>query len=87
MVVIGSDTIFLSHLPMLHSPHDYQVLLEVTFGAADSVYRDDRDSHPDVRFYTFAPEKFALPDLFPGHAGEPPQRTSFTGSLVRNHFE
>jgi hypothetical protein len=87
MVVIGSDAIFLSHLAMFHSPHDYQVLLEATFGAANSVYRDDRNAHPNVRFYTFAPEKFALPELFPGPSGEPARRTSFTGSLVRNHFE
>jgi hypothetical protein len=63
------------------------VLLEASFGAADSVYRDDRNAHPNVRFYTFAPEKFVLPELFPGSAGETPRRTSFTGSLVRNHFE
>jgi hypothetical protein len=87
MVVIGSDPIFLSHLAMFHSPHDYQVLFEASFGAVDSVYRDDRNAHPNTRFYTFAPEKFVLPELFPGPAGEPARRTSFTGSLVRNHFE
>jgi hypothetical protein len=83
MLVIGFDTIFLSHLAMFHSPHDYQALFEVSFGPADSVFRDDRKAHPEARFHTFFPEKFVLPELFPGAA----QRTSFTGSLVRNHFE
>ena len=88
MLVVGAETIFLSHLPMFHSPHDYQVLLRASFGAAtDDIYRSDRKAHPDTRFHTFAPAAFVLPELFPGPAGEPPVRTSFTGSLVRNHFE
>jgi hypothetical protein len=87
MVVVGSDTIFLSHLPMPHSPHDYQVLIEASFGPVDDTYRADRKAHPDARFYTFAPEQFVLPELFPGDPDRPAARTSFAGSLVRNHFE
>jgi hypothetical protein len=83
MLVLGTDTIFMSHLAMFHSPHDYQAMLEVSFGAVDSVFRDDRKAHADARFYTFFPEVFVLPELFPG----PTQRTSFSGTLFRHHFE
>lgn len=87
MAVLGDSTAFLSHLPMIHSPHNYQVLLQGSFGSFNGAYRDDRKAHPEARLYTFAPEVFALPDLFPGKAGERPARRSFTGDLFRNHFE
>ncbi|KUN57745.1 hypothetical protein AQJ46_45855 [Streptomyces canus] len=87
MAVVGDDTPFLSHLPMAHEPHNTQLILEGSFGSFQRAYRNDRKAHPEARFYTFAPEMFALSDLYPGEAGEPPARTSFTGSLFRNHFE
>lgn len=87
MAVVGSGTVFLSHLPMIHRPHNYQVILQGAFGSSHGAYHDDRKAHPETRLYTFAPEVFVLPDLFPGETGEPPARTSFAGSLFRNHFE
>ncbi|MEU9112295.1 hypothetical protein AB0D04_10975 [Streptomyces sp. NPDC048483] len=87
MAVVGDGTPFLSHLPMPHSPHHYQAVIQGSFGSFDRVYQDDRKAHPESRLYTFNPEPFVLPELFPGPAGQPPARTSFTGSLVRNHFE
>ncbi len=87
MVIIGEQTVYLSHLPMFMRPHDFQVLLHASFGAADTTYREDRAEHAETRLYTFAPERFVLPDLFPGPGGEAPKRTSFRGTLVRNHFE
>ncbi|GGW58975.1 hypothetical protein GCM10010503_40120 [Streptomyces lucensis JCM 4490] len=86
MAVVGNGPVFMSHLPMTHRPHNYQVILNVTLGSLDSAYLDDRKAHPEARLYTFAPEPFVLPDLFPGKTGEPARR-SFTGSLFRNHFE
>ncbi|MGA5040004.1 hypothetical protein ACPCA8_23530 [Streptomyces capoamus] len=86
MAVVGNGTVFMSHLPMIHRPHNYQVILNVSLGSLDSAYLDDRKAHPEARLYTFAPEPFVLPDLFPGETGEPARR-SFTGSLFRNHFE
>src|SRR5918997_658451 len=87
MIVLGFDTIFLSHLPMFMRLHDYEVVLQASFGPFDSIYRDDGEANPRTRLYTFAPQKFVLPDLFPGPNGEPPRSRSFVGSLVRNHFE
>ncbi len=70
MAIIGEMTVFLSHLPMFMSPHDYQVILEVTFTSQGSdpqrVYAEDRREHPDAKLYTFEPTRaFVLPDLFP----------------------
>ncbi len=92
MVVLGFDTIFMSHLPMISmKEHRYQVLARVALSAdgsdPETIYREDREANQDAKIYTFAPGRFVLPDLFPGENGEPPRSTSFKGSLVRNHFE
>jgi len=84
MLVVGQDPVYLSHLPMFMSPHDFQVVLEVSFDeAAAKAYRD---SGPQAgsEIYTFLPERFALEDLDP--AGAHP-KTSFTGVLFLGHFE
>ncbi|MBW5483196.1 hypothetical protein [Streptomyces bambusae] len=87
MAVVGNSCIFLYHLSMADAPHNRQVVLHGSFGPSDAAYFDDKKAHPEARFHTFAPEKFVLPDLFPGDHGEPPERTSFTGTLFRHHFE
>lgn len=87
MAVVGVDTIFLSHLPMFMRLHDYQVILEASFGTSDGTYRQDREANPSTKLYTFDPERFVLPELFPGNSGESPRLKAFVGSLVRNHFE
>ena len=90
MVVFGHDTMFMSHLPMfsMHE-HAYQVILETELTADDGtdpmqVYRDDRNQHPDVAFYTFDPGRFVLPDILPAD-GQPATSTTFTGDLYRHH--
>jgi hypothetical protein len=92
MAIIGEMTVFLSHLPMFMSPHDYQVILEVTFTNQGSdpqhVYMEDRRQHPDAKLYTFEPTRaFVLPDLFPADPHHPPRLNSFQGSIYRGHFE
>lgn len=86
MVVLGRQTIYLSHLPMFHSPHDYQVILEVALPpAAQAQYVADCQTSGEI-LYTFAPEKFTLPDLAypdPHH----PQRTQIVADIYRGHFE
>lgn len=89
MAVIGELAVYLSHLPMFMSPHDYQVILEVGFEGDDdpqAVYFADRKDHPQQRLYTFNPVPFVLPGLFPA-GGSPPEATSFHGTLHRGHFE
>ncbi|HET9256569.1 MAG TPA: hypothetical protein VFO16_15415 [Pseudonocardiaceae bacterium] len=91
MIAIGTGQIFLSHLPMFMKPHDYQVILQASFGGSHGdpqrVYVDDRKAHPDVLLYTLRPEKFVLPDLFPPAPGEQAHRRSFQADLFRGNFE
>ena len=99
MLVVGEQTVYLSHLPMFQgfldqkqkafgSLHRYQVIVEATFSDASgdltSVYTDDRKSHPSEKMYTINPDFFVLPDLDPKGAG----RRSFRGNTVyRGHLE
>ena len=87
MVVVGTDAVVLSHLPMFMTPHDYQVILQAGLGGAEQTYAEDRKAHPDTLVYTLAPEPFVLPDLFPPGPGQPARLTSFRGDLFRGHFE
>jgi hypothetical protein len=91
MVVFGRDTAFMSHLSMFSMPeHAYQVILETELtgagGDPQQTYRDDRDNHPDVAFYTFDPKPFVLTDILPtpDHAAA---ATTFGGDLFRHHVE
>src|SRR5262245_41628455 len=52
MAMIGESRVFLSHLPMFHRPHDYQVLLEVELSA------ELRDV--PAALHTFVPDPFEL---------------------------
>lgn len=90
MVVLGTGTVFLSHLPMFMPVHDYQVILEAEFVGGDGLpqeeYVEDRKSHPDQLLYTLKPRPFVLPDILPQGA-RPPRLASFGGGVHRNHFE
>lgn len=68
MVLVGEERAYLYHLPMFHSPHDYQAVFEVSLTSDHAdvlpVYRRDRidnppggPSRPDAnsRMYGFAP--------------------------------
>jgi hypothetical protein len=98
MLVVGEQTVFLSHLPMFDgfnrgktdfiSPHRYQVILEATFtdgvNSLTEVYTADRNSHPTEKMYTINPALFVLPDLNP--KGKALQ--TFRGNTVfRGHLE
>jgi hypothetical protein len=52
MMVVGEKTPFLSHLPMFHSEHRFQVILETTFNkdgtSLDEIYMNDRKNHPNA---------------------------------------
>jgi len=97
MLVVGEQTVFLSHLPMFDGfkvgkdfifPHRYQVILEATFTDGNNnlteVYTADRKSHPTEKMYTINPALFVLPDL------DPKGKTllTFRGNTVfRGHLE
>lgn len=88
MLMVGSGPVYLSHLPMFHAPHDYQVLLEVEMVKAGTdplfTYVQDRQVTGE-KVYTVVPETFVLSELFtPANA---PQRKTFKADVVRGHFE
>jgi len=85
MLIVGEQTVFLSHLPIFGSPHDYQVLLEAAFAKPGSDpqvdYFNDR-KRTGTKIYTLEPERFVLPRL----AAAAPLR-SFKANIYRGHFE
>jgi hypothetical protein len=85
MLLFGEDVVYLSHLPMFMSPHNFQVLLEVGFDdAVHELLRADRDAS-DGGLHTFEPEVFAITELDPG--GDGPARTAIEGTIFHGHFE
>jgi len=99
MLVVGHDSIFLSHLPMFEgvnetksaftSPHRYQVILQAEFSrsgkSVDELYAKDRRRNPGVKMYTLQPEEFVLARLFTPDAQ--PKLNSFKGMVFRGHLE
>jgi hypothetical protein len=81
MLVVGTDVVYLSHLPMFHSPHDYQLIFEARLPERVlAAYRRDSRAHPGV-YYTLVPSaRWVLPDTVRDGA-------SFAADLYRGHFE
>jgi hypothetical protein len=105
MLVVGKQTVYLSHLPMFmfdpnRHPHNYQVLLEVTFEREDNgsdpqaAYVRDREASEET-LYTLVPEKFSITKLVPPDiehqrgaiSPDPGLLTSFRANVFRGHFE
>jgi hypothetical protein len=90
-MMVGEETIYLSHLPMfMFDPagheHSFQVILEVSLsgpGDPRATYLADRRQHPDVRMYTLQPDEFEMVELDPRN----PRRHALTGAIFRGHLE
>ena len=85
MLVFGERSVYLSHLPIFGSPHDYQVILEATFAKSgrdpQADYFSDR-KRTGKKMYTLEPQQFVLTDL-----AAPSPRRSFKANVYRDHFE
>ncbi|MEH6416159.1 MBL fold metallo-hydrolase [Pseudomonas sp. CGJS7] len=81
MLVVGVDAVYLSHLPMFHRPHNYQLIFEARLPEqALQTYRADAARYPG-EYYTLAPtEQWVLPETIKPDA-------SFKADLYRGHFE
>ena len=92
MLVVGEDTVYLSHLPMFQEkgnppmPHRYQAILEASF-EKQADYAKDRRDHPATTIYTLNPETFVLPDLVAPSAGRAPLRAFTANAVFRGHLE
>jgi hypothetical protein len=98
MMVVGTKTVYLSHLPMFEqvsddgleftSPHRRQVILEATFTERGKdltqLYTKDRLSNPNERMYTLKPSEFVLGRVDP--KGEAVKQFRGKG-LFRGHLE
>ncbi|HEX5716957.1 MAG TPA: hypothetical protein VF179_12410 [Thermoanaerobaculia bacterium] len=83
MLVVGSETLYASHLPMFMPQHRYQGIWEISFGAeGDKVYRTERALPDNAKLiFTLVPtEDFRLPELTQ-------TRKSFRADIFRGHFE
>lgn len=81
MMLMGNEIVYASHLPMFHSPHDYQIILRLKLAQEDQrLYQADKKIHPDETVYTLEPERFILPAMIVN-----PKK--FKASIYRGHFE
>ena len=81
MLVFGNTTLYASHLPLFHTPHNYQVILELKCSKKNlKKFQSDQRHHPACNTYTIEPETFILPDMLA-------QPRSFKVKLYRGHFE
>jgi hypothetical protein len=81
MVLFGKQKMYASHLPMYHSPHDYQVIFELSMdNVSASLLEEDQQKHPNDVTYTLEPEPFVLSDMI-NHP------SAFKAKLFRGHFE
>ncbi|MFL6203184.1 MAG: hypothetical protein ACJ76J_28790 [Thermoanaerobaculia bacterium] len=83
MLVLGSEAVYVSHLPMFVPQHRYQGIWEVSFGeAGDKVYRAERARPQNAKqIFTLQPtERFRLPELTQ-------TRKSFQADVFLGHFE
>ncbi|MCY0915874.1 hypothetical protein [Massilia antarctica] len=80
----GADGLYASHLPMMHAPHDRQVILQIRLAdkALDAALRRRLDGK--TALWTIAPENFDLDRLAPD--SDAPLR-AFNADLVEGHFE
>lgn len=89
MLLLGSETIYLSYLGSKGQPLDYQVLMEVELVRPgldpEGLYRSDRHLTGEG-VYTVESEAFSLPELF-GAVGKVPIRTNFKVTLFRGDIE
>ena len=80
MLLFGQSKIYLSHLPMFHAPHDYQVIVEAELSATGkAAYLKSLSSSPE-KVYTLVPEAFVLPEMIKN------PRT-FQAQIFKGHFE
>ncbi|WP_109615678.1 hypothetical protein [Sediminitomix flava] len=81
MLLFGEKEIFVSHLPMFHSPHDYQVIATIQLPSdVLETYLNAKKNDQSETVYTLVPEIFVLPEMM-----EKPR--SFKAVLYKGHFE
>ena len=84
MFIFGNEVTYASHLPMYHTPHDYQVIFK--FNMQDLPNNQTLEAYYELKaagktYFTIAPEVMELPDLIAGTI------KSFQADIYDGHFE
>lgn len=83
MLLFGKKNNYVSHLPMFHSPHDYQLVAEVTItnqGNAQTVAKYEK-AKKQSDIFTIVPEPMDLAKVVSGEI------RSFPVEIYQGHFE
>lgn len=80
MVLFGSDQLFVSHIPMYMTPHDYQALAKVSLSSTGLAAYKKYNTNGQ-QYFTIAPRPFVLPQLLNGTL------KSFQADIYRGSFE
>jgi hypothetical protein len=81
MLLVGQNRVFASHLPMFHTPHDYQVILELKLDVSSKeIFQESQKRFPLETCYTLEPERFELPEMLRNPL-------PFKAKIFRGHFE
>ncbi|MFN7729484.1 MAG: hypothetical protein ACK5P7_10045 [Bdellovibrio sp.] len=86
MVLFGDKINYVSHLPMFHAPHDYQVILQVRLSQKTrcgglTLQNFEAAKAQGQTEFTLAPEPMDLTKIISG------EKTSFQANLYQGHFE
>jgi hypothetical protein len=84
MVLFGDKINYVSHLPMFHAPHDYQVILQVKLSQTHGVLtlqNFENAKAQGLTEFTLAPLPMDLTKVMSG------ELTSFQANLFQGHFE
>lgn len=85
MVLFGKQETYVSHLPMYHEPHNYQLIMKVSLGDMPGSDGTTLDKYAGTKktedLFTIEPQKMDLTEIISG------KKTSFMAHLYKGHFE
>lgn len=84
MLIFGDKATYASHLPMFHSPHDYQVVMKISmadFTRVPAMQAFENAKAAGESMFTIQPEVMDLTKVMSGEI------KSFKASLYKGHFE
>lgn len=81
MVIFGTKQVYASHLPLFHTPHDYQAILALSLDKKTlRLLQKDQKEYAAYATYTIEPERFILPEMIE-------RKGTFKANIYRGHFE
>lgn len=84
MLLFGQQTTYASHLPMFHSPHDYQLLLKLKLQElprAQTLKFYELKKKQGETLFTLVPETMDLTKIIDG------SKKTFSATIFQGHFE